>query len=628
VNLETAGLVLIQVVLFSTTGWIAGNYLLSKAVGRAGRLPDSIGLPERALAAVVGAVGFSIVLMLAHIATGGRVFGTPWPVPIASAAVLVIGIRGTVRPGPIPWARLVLAGAVLGTLYVVPVVTVGSGVRTGDPPWHLGWSNQLLAGETVPSGPAPEFSRNAYPWAFHAVLATMVRLAPGSNPLIAHEALHLLLVAAVPLGAACLARTIDRRSAWAAAGAISVIGGFGWILAGRPRFALTPTAADFGADLVVASPNTVYALFPPASPRELGLVILAGAAVLLTHAVDRGSRRGTVLGAGVTIGVAGLVSLPLFVLGLLWLIAAFTVGSRTRRRADLWALAGVGALGTASVWLAPLLFSYIRYGGFLDVTPAMGVEWPLPTALGSWGILLPCSAAGLAIVLLRRRKDIAAHILIALTSGTVVLLLLAIARGRLEWALGNNATILHQGRVWPAAHLLGAVLAGVALVALFDWVRSRSYAGAVIGVGLVFALGAISPVYASIHLTRVMRVEGRGFIYSGDDFKRDAFVSRAGASLRAGDVIRVHGSDLLGFLLFQFSGARLASYDDPRMNGNDLRIRFADLASEWTGRMRNGGFVADYTVMLEAEVSSAAEVVTSGVFRDAEWVLVRGDQSR
>jgi len=627
VNLETAGLVLIQVVLFSITGWITGNYLLTKAVGRAGRLPDSIGLPERALAAVVGAVCFSIALMLAHIATGGRVFGNSWPVPAASAAVLVIGIRGTVRPGPIPWTRLVLAGAVLGMLYVLPVVTVGSGVRTGDPPWHLGWSNQLLAGETVPTGPAPEFSRNAYPWAFHAVLVTMVRLAPGSNPLIAHEALHLLLVAAVPLGAACLARIIDRRSAWAAAGATSLIGGFGWILAGRPRFALTPTNADFGADLVVASPNSIYGLFPPAYPRELGLVILAGAGVLLAHAVMR-SRRAPVVGAGVTIGVVGLISLPLFVLGLLWLVAAFAVGTRTRRRADLWALAGAGALGTVSVWLVPLLFSYIRYGGFLDVTPAIGVEWPLPTALGSWGLLLPLSAAGLVVVLLRRRGDVAARILIALASGTVVLLLLAIARARLEWTLGNNATILHQGRVWPAAHLLGAVLAGVALLALFDWVRSRSYTGAVIGVGLVFALGAISPMYASIHLTRVMRLEERGFIYSGDDFEPDAFIFRASANLRAGDVVRVHGSDFLGFLLFQFSGARLASYDDPRMNGNDLRIRFADLASEWADRMRDGGFVADYTAMPGAEVSPAAEVVARGDYQDAEWVLVRGDPSR
>jgi hypothetical protein len=122
-----------------------------------------------------------------------------------------------------------------------------------------------------------------------------------------------------------------------------------------------------------------------------------------------------------------------------------------------------------------------------------------------------------------------------------------------------------------------------------------------------------------------MRLEERGFIYGGDDFDTDAFVARAGASLRAGDVVRVHGSDPLGFLLFQFSGARLASYDDPRMDGNDLRIRFADLASGWEERMTNGGFVADFTAMPEADVSVGADVVARGDYQDADWVLVRGD---
>ena len=35
-----------------------------------------------------------------------------------------------------------------------------------------------------------------------------------------------------------------------------------------------------------------------------------------------------------------------------------------------------------------------------------------------------------------------------------------------DWTLAGNATLLHQGRVWPPMHLLGAALAGAALVAL------------------------------------------------------------------------------------------------------------------------------------------------------------------
>jgi hypothetical protein len=624
VKIETASLVLVQVMLFVGSGWVAGNYLLELALGRAERLPDNIGLPERTLAAIVGAVCFSIALMLAHIATGGRVFGNPWPVPLMSAALLITGLRRRMWPKSIPWSLVATAGAVLFLLYVLPVIVAGSGVRTGDPPWHLGWSNQLLSGETVPTGPAPEFSRNAYPWAFHAVLVTMVRLAPGSNPLIAHEALHVLLVAAVPLGVASLARLIDRRSAVAAAGAASLIGGFGWLLSVKPKFGLTPSTADFGADLVVASPNSVYELLPPAYPRELGIVILAGAGVLVAHAA-MSSRRAPVAAAGIVIGVAGLVSLPLLVLGVLWLVGALVIGTRTRRRADLWAIGIAGAIGTASIWLIPLTLSYIRYGGFIDVTPVMGVEWPLPTALGSWGLLLPLAAAGLAVVLAKRGTGMGGRLVIVMTGGTIILLVLAIARGRLGWNLGNNATLLHQGRVWPAAHLLGAVFAGVAMVVLFDWLRRHSRRMAVSGVGVLLLVGVVSPVYASIHLTRVMMMNERGFIYSGDDFDRDRFVFRATAVLEANDVVRVHGPDLLGFLLFQFSGARLAAYDDPRMDGNDLRIRFVDLALGWEERMRDGGFTADFTVMTEADAPSGALVVARGDYGEESWVLVEGD---
>ena len=623
-KIETASLVLVQVALFAGSGWVVGNFLLELALGRAERLRGSIGLPERALAAVVGAVCFSIALMLAHIATGGGVFGNPWPVPVTGALVLIAGIRKKMWPKSIPWAAVAVAGTVLFLLYLLPVIVAGSGVRTGDPPWHLGWTSQLLSGETVPTGPAPEFSRNAYPWAFHAVLVTIVRLVPGSNPLIAHEALHVLQVAAVPLAVASLARLIDRRFAVAAADAATLIKGFGWVSSVSPHFGLTPSSAEFGADLVVASPNSVYGLLPPASPRELGIVILAAAGVLLVHSVVT-ARRGTVAAAGIVVGVTGLVSLPLLVLGVLWLICALSIGARTRRRADLWVIAGASALGTASIWLIPLFLSYIRYGGFTDVSPVIGIEWPLPTALGSWGLLLPLAAAGVAVVLASRRMDVAVRVVLALAVGTSMLLLLAIARGRFGWSLGNNATLLHQGRVWPAAHLLGAVFAGVALIALFDWLRSRSRRLAVVGVGLIFSVGAISPVYASIHLTRVMMMNERGFIYSGDDFNREEFVFQATGVLRANDVVRVHGPDLLGFLLFQFSGARLAAYDDPRMDGNDLRIRFADLASGWEERMRDGGFAADYTVMPEADVPSEAVIVARGDYDRRSWVLVTGD---
>ncbi|MGH2820389.1 MAG: hypothetical protein ACRDJ5_07030, partial [Actinomycetota bacterium] len=223
----TAGGALAQRVAVAAIGWVAGDLLLRRSFDSAAPLPAGIGLPERALAAIAGFVGFSVVGMLGNMVTGGAVFGLPGLVPAAGAAVVVTGIRRGTWPRRVPLKLVVPAALVLVTLYVVPVVAGGSGVRTGDAPWHLGWTEQLLAGEPVPVGPAPEYARNAYPWGWHAVLATMVRLVPGADPLVALEAAHVLLVLAIPLGAASLARRVHARAGWPAAAAASLVGGWG-----------------------------------------------------------------------------------------------------------------------------------------------------------------------------------------------------------------------------------------------------------------------------------------------------------------------------------------------------------------------------------------------------------------
>jgi hypothetical protein len=122
-----------------------------------------------------------------------------------------------------------------------------------------------------------------------------------------------------------------------------------------------------------------------------------------------------------------------------------------------------------------------------------------------------------------------------------------------------------------------------------------------------------------------MEQHEKGFIYSSEDFHDDSFIVQAASQLKASHVVRVEESDVLGFLLFQFSGARLASYDDPLMAGNDLRIRFADLASGWESRMNNGGFAADYTALRAAEAPAGMAVVARGSYRGESWILLAGD---
>ena len=616
---EVLILALAQVVCFFLVGHVVIALALTW-VGPRDEFVRRIGAPERWLLACLGFVVWAVLVMVVHRFSGGALFASPWPVPLATLALVALFVvRETRRPAASPVWRLrmdakrllgvLVAALVLVSLYALPAIEGGSSLRTGDPPWHLGWTEQLLGGEPVPVGPAPAFTANAYPWGLHAVLATLVRSVPGSGPLIAHEALHLLLIVAIPLAAACLARLVNRRAGWAAAAAASLIGGFGWIEAGGADFIVSPSEARYGADLVVASPNSVYELLPPGLPRELGLVLLACAAVLLAAALrERGLR--VALLAGIGIGIVGLVSVPMFVSAIAWSAMAFLLHRIADRR--LGVIIG-SALVTFALWAAPVAADYVRYDGFVNVSPRIGVEWPLPTALGSWGLLLPLAVAGLVLTFTQPpviARDVGAFCLAA-----VALIGFAIARGHFDWGVFGNETLLHQGRYWPPAHLLGAALAGVALTVLFGW---RRRIGPVLAAGVV-ALGAISPVYASIDLTRTIRERRGGFLYGSSDLAQGSFVRQAAARLDPDDVIRAEDDDLLlAIYLFQFSGARIAANAQTDPAGNPWRVRFKELAERWSAFEEEHDFEVDYRF---TKRESTPDALISGTFRGERWEM-------
>ena len=614
-----------QLVAVGLVGFASGDVLLRRAQVSAPAW--SAGAPERALAAIAGGVAFAALAMVANVVTGGAVFGTPAVIPLAAVVLVASRVRAlpALHARTLPLVPLAAIALLLVALYVVPPVVAGSGVRSGDPPWHLGWTEQLLGGEAVPLGPAPELGRNAYPWGWHAVLATAVRLVPGSTVLVAHETLHLIVVAGIPLGAACIARRLDRRAGWAGAAAAGLIGGFGW-LSPNASFVTTPSEAIGKADLVVTSPNAVYALMPPALPRELSLVLLAALATFLLMEIGT-NNRALDLACGVMAGLAGLVNVPLFVSALSWSIVASLAAPRRQRLHKLLALI-IPAVAVFALWAGPVVANYVRYGGFVNISK-LGTEWPLATALASWGLLLPLAAGGMLVVARQVRAappDQKGLTCIAFALATALLLALSLASRTFEWNLGGNATLLHQGRVWPPAHLLGTAFAGVGAWHLYCLLAARRRAAGVTALGALFALGAASPVIASSDMTEILSEGREGFIYASDDVAPGSFVRRAAAHLQPDDVIAVRaaGGDDLAWLLWQFSGARLARYEDPRLEGNDLRIRYAELAHEWDLRIAGNGFAPTAVVRKSVDRTySRAEVVASGRYAGRDWVLIR-----
>ena len=606
---------LAQTTLVFVLGWIVSEVLLRRYYSD--RVTD-IGVPERALCGIVGFFALSVTFEVANIITGGAVFGVAPVVPIVVVVGVILLRKHIPAAHGVEWVKAMTLSIPLLILYFVPVLVGGSGLRTGDPPWHLGWTEQLLHGEPVPTGPAAEFARNAYPWGWPSVLATLTRLVPGTNPVVAQEAMHIVLIFAIPLAAACVARRIEPRAGWWAAGAVSLIGGFGWVVARGAAFVTSPTQSLYGADLVVASPNSVYELFPPALPREFGLVVLGAAATWIAWAVGSRDRRVTVT-AGVIVGLVGLVSVPLFVCACLWAAAAWVVTRAPLRRLGELAL---GTLVTFGFWAGPVVVSYARYGGFVNITPQLGKEWPLPTALESWGLLLPLAAIGLVLAMRNRSRAVA---VLAMGAVTVVLLGLSIARAAFDWNLAGNATLLHQGRVWPPAHLLGAALAGVALAAGFERLRRVSATVAVAGAVVAFGVGAASPALAARELSDIIEHHKDGFIYGSEDVAPESFVDRASALLDPDDVVSVAGSDKLAFLLFEYSGCRLAAYDEPGLAHNDLRIRYKNLAAEWDQRMAGEGFRPDY-IALPAATRPGQLYLAKGLFEGEQWVLLKLSQ--
>ncbi len=125
---------------------------------------------------------------------------------------------------------------------------------------------------------------------------------------------------------------------------------------------------------------------------------------------------------------------------------------------------------------------------------------------------------------------------------------------------------------------------------------------------------------ASAGFGRVLALHEDGFEFNKPDRGSGSFVQRAAAHLGPDDVVDVRGSNELAFMLFSFSGMRMAAYDDPRLETNDLRIRFATRAASWDAQMDEGGFDSDYEVV-PSDVEPVADAIEAGDFEGHTYVL-------
>jgi hypothetical protein len=159
---------------------------------------------------------------------------------------------------------------------------------------------------------------------------------------------------------------------------------------------------------------------------------------------------------------------------------------------------------------------------------------------------------------------------------------------------------------------------------LFERISTYNRLIAAIACVAVLLVGVASPWLASRRLTEVLKTDEEGFIYSRYDLRSGSFIREVSARLGPGDVVYVEDANFIGLMMFGFSGARLARYDNDQLAGNDLRIRFADLARRWDERMDAGGFTPDYILIKEPDAPPDAEPLLTGDFGEPRerWVLL------
>ena len=553
-------------------GLMAFGYLIADALTRRRQL-DAFSRWALAFPAVVA---FSFVVMIFHIASRGRILSNPWLVRAltsAFAAALIVRKirRGDARErisgsdviaatGVVVVALLLWATPVLRVVPLVPAST--------DTKWHMGWASQLMNGETTPSTLLTGDVPNYYPWLFHGLVAFVASFTPGGRAYHTLGPLQILQVVGAALALFSLGRLVGRT--WIAGASVALFGSMaaGLAVALIDRF-----------DAVIRTPrgggprgtyNASYNNLAPPLPRDLGYTLLLAFLLLLVAGLVE---RNPVLlaGAGTVLGLAGLTSAEFFFVGLAVAVVIALLGRDLPRSTLALTLLGP-AIGLYAIWLAPLIASYVRLGGFVNTTGVGPIVLSPVAILMSWGLVTPLAAYAVVRWLPAHRADPGARVLVVLVFMAAAFVLTSSA---IPGLLGPGFLILGRAtRYWPIVHLALALFAGMAAAELIQ--RTAAWQR-VAGIGVAaLLLGFSLPVPISASLAVARASQGSAVLGSAILGIRSSYLTEIGQRGRAMCVVAA--PERLPLLTFSYTGYRHVGYRGlPRHVGNFARIRWRDI---------------------------------------------------
>ena len=546
---------------------------------------------DRIALSVGGLMTWVLFLMVLHIATRGALLSNPWLVRgLTALCALVLGVlrwRSGHRPSV---ASLRKSGAQVSIFIVlISIVTWCTPVLVGTPMptsadmhLHVGWTEQLLNGESTPSATITGDVPNYYPWLYHSLAAVLQSFIPGDSAFLALGPIQLLLVIGVGVALFSLGRAFTGTLAGGATATF-----FGALL-GEVSF---PTPSVASTLLDPASPARRQALrsvadlayhrsfnlpwhnLSPPYPRDLAFLLLAITLILLHRALRERSDP-LLTATGLMLGLIGLAGGEAFFVGALVSAFACIVMAKLSPKTVLLRLA-LPALCIYALWIAPLISSYLDLGGFTNITDIGPVEWSLGHFLGAWGLVLIPGTIGL-VRLLRSSGD-KPHQRLPLAIVLVGAVVLA-AASFLPVLLGTAfLSISRSHRYWPLLYLGMALCAAIALAPVITrGLRThKRFVTSLTSIGLtaVVALGVTASFATAAPENRLHNARALELSLSGSEpTVLNELAARTGTC-------HVAAPETLSRLIFSYTGHRLVSWVGKSLARNSARIRWANIYS-------------------------------------------------
>jgi hypothetical protein len=465
-------------------------------------------------------LGYTLILMVLHMASGGFVLSQPLlvrGVTVVTAGVLVwLRVRRKSsgrrtdhdhRHEGRAMAILVGLGILLWGIVVVLLLPLD---YKGDTGLHVGWASSMMAGETTPSGPITGNIPNYYPWMFHSLLTLVAWFTPGLRPYHALGPVQLLQVTCMVLGLFALGKQLTANWRTGAAASLfgALTGGLGFFMLRKLDLVMDPRADNgeaamrYAGDLVFNRPyNFAFNNLGPPFPRDVTFALLPVFLLLLLLGV-RSKKRAPLVGAG---GVLGLIWLThvdsVIVVGGTLALLVLLPNREGMFKAMVTVLLAAGAVW--ALWTVPIAINYLRFG--FDNTVLGPIVLPPLGVLGAWGVITPFAVIGAVKWVPRSFSDPAAKVVAAWTMAAAGMVFVAPLVPKI---FGSGfGTLGYQHRYWPFLALGGALYAALGATEVLDRARtwSKPVAIAVVVAVLVFAL--TSPLLGSLGLYQKQGVE-------------------------------------------------------------------------------------------------------------------------